>query len=65
MERTEQLRMREVHLQLPLTDAAIRTLELGDAVFSVDYSLPGARASTIRCLRKGWSLRSTCATPAT
>jgi L(+)-tartrate dehydratase beta subunit len=33
MERTEQLRMREVHLQLPLTDTATRTLELGDAVF--------------------------------
>ena len=27
MDRTEQLRMREVHLQLPLTDTAARTLE--------------------------------------
>ena len=33
MEQTEQLRMREVHLQLPLTEGAVRTLELGDAVF--------------------------------
>ena len=33
MERTEQLRMRETHLELPLTEASVRTLELGDAVF--------------------------------
>jgi L(+)-tartrate dehydratase beta subunit len=33
MDRTEQLRMREVHLELPLTESATRSLELGDAVF--------------------------------
>ena len=33
MEQTEQLRMREIHLPLPLTEDAVRTLELGDAVF--------------------------------
>ena len=33
MEQTEQLRMCEVHLQLPLTEDVVRTLELGDAVF--------------------------------
>jgi L(+)-tartrate dehydratase beta subunit len=33
MERTEPLRMRELHLSLPLTTDAIRGLELGDAVF--------------------------------
>ena len=33
MERTEQLRMREVHLALALTTDAICGLELGDTVF--------------------------------
>jgi L(+)-tartrate dehydratase beta subunit len=33
MEQTENLRMREVHLSMPLTAEAVSTLELGDAVF--------------------------------
>ena len=33
MERPEQFGVREVHIELPLTDETIRELELGDAVF--------------------------------
>jgi L(+)-tartrate dehydratase beta subunit len=64
MERTEQLRMREVHLQLPLTDADVRTLELGDAVFLSGVLFTGREGFYEQVFEKGLEppldLRNTC-----
>ncbi|HSF32786.1 MAG TPA: fumarate hydratase C-terminal domain-containing protein [Candidatus Tectomicrobia bacterium] len=64
MERTEQLRMREMHLQLPLTDAAVRTLELGDAVFLSGMIFTGREGFYQQVFEKGLEppldLRQTC-----
>ena len=64
MERTEQLRMREVHLQMPLTDAAIRTLELGDAVFLSGLLFTGREGFYHQVFEKGLEppldVRHTC-----
>ena len=62
MDRTEQLRMREVHLQLPLTDTAAQTLELGDAVFLSGLSSPDAKGFITRYSRKDWNRRLIWAT---
>src|ERR671923_180024 len=53
MERTEQLRMREMHLQLPLTDAAVRALELGDAVFLTGMIFTGREGFYQQVFEKG------------
>ena len=53
MDRTEQLRMREVHLQLPLTDTAARTLELGDAVFLSGLIFTGREGFYHQVFEKG------------
>lgn len=64
MERTEQLRMRDIHLQLPLTDAAVRTLELGDAVFLSGLLFTGREGFYQQVFEKGLEppldLRHTC-----
>jgi L(+)-tartrate dehydratase beta subunit len=64
MERTEHLRMREIHLQLPLTDAAVRTLELGDAVFLSGMIFTGREGFYQQVFEKGLELpldlRQTC-----
>jgi L(+)-tartrate dehydratase beta subunit len=53
MDRTEQLRMREVRLQLPLTDTAARTLELGDAVFLSGLIFTGREGFYHQVFEKG------------
>jgi L(+)-tartrate dehydratase beta subunit len=53
MERTGQLRMREVPLQLPLTDADVRTLELGDAVFLSGLLFTGREGFYQQVFEKG------------
>jgi L(+)-tartrate dehydratase beta subunit len=53
MERTEQLRMREIHLQLPLTGAAVRTLELGDAGFLSGMIFTGREGFYQQVFEKG------------
>jgi L(+)-tartrate dehydratase beta subunit len=64
MERTEQLRMRETHLELPLTEAAVRTLELGDAVFLSGLIFTGREGFYQQVFEKGLEppldLRHTC-----
>ncbi len=64
MERTEQLRMREIQLQLPLTEAAVRTLELGDAVFLSGLIFTGREGFYQQVFEKGLEppldLRRTC-----
>jgi L(+)-tartrate dehydratase beta subunit len=64
MQRTEQLRMREIHLPLPLTDAAVRTLELGDAVFLSGTLFTGREGFYQQVFEKGLEppldLRQTC-----
>jgi L(+)-tartrate dehydratase beta subunit len=56
MDRTEQLRMREVRLQLPLTDTAARTLELGDAVFLSGLIFTGREGFYYQVFEKGLEL---------
>jgi L(+)-tartrate dehydratase beta subunit len=53
MERTEELRMHELPLQLPLTDAAVRTLELGDAVFLSGMIFTGREGFYQQVFEKG------------
>ena len=64
MERTEQLRMREIHLQLPLTEDAVRTLELGDAVFLTGPLFTGREGFYQQVFEKGLEppldIRHTC-----
>jgi L(+)-tartrate dehydratase beta subunit len=64
MERTEQLRMHEVHLQLPLTDTAVHTVELGDAVFLSGLLFTGREGFYHQVFEKGLEppldLRHTC-----
>lgn len=64
MERTEQLRMRETHLQLPLTEDAVRTLELGDAVFLTGLLFTGREGFYQQVFEKGLEppldIRHTC-----
>ena len=64
MEQTEQLRMREVHLQLPLTEDAVRTLELGDAVFLSGLIFSGREGFYQQVFERGLEppidLRHTC-----
>jgi L(+)-tartrate dehydratase beta subunit len=64
MEQTERLRMREMHLPLPLTDAAVRTLELGDAVFLSGLIFTGREGFYHQVFEKGLepplALRHTC-----
>jgi L(+)-tartrate dehydratase beta subunit len=64
MEQTERLRMREMHLPLPLTDAAVRTLELGDAVFLSGLLFTGREGFYHQVFEKGLepplALRHTC-----
>jgi L(+)-tartrate dehydratase beta subunit len=53
MDRTEHLRMHEVHLQLPLTAAAAQTLELGDAVFLSGLIFTGREGFYQQVFEKG------------
>jgi L(+)-tartrate dehydratase beta subunit len=64
MERTEELRMREVHLPLPLTTDAVRGLELGDAVFLNGLLFTGREGFYQRVFEQGieapLDIRHTC-----
>jgi L(+)-tartrate dehydratase beta subunit len=64
MERTEQLRMREVHLPLPLPPDAVRGLELGDAVFLSSLLFTGREGFYQRVFEHGieppLDIRHTC-----
>jgi len=64
MERTEQLRMREVHLPLPLTAEAVCGLELGDAVFLSGLLFTGREGFYQRVFEHGieppLDIRHTC-----
>jgi L(+)-tartrate dehydratase beta subunit len=64
MQRTEQLRMREVHLHLPLTADAIGGLELGDTVFLTGLIFTGREGFYRQVFERGCEppldLRHTC-----